>query len=76
MRPGTPCFSAAQSPEVAKTLQACADNIGAPFHLAGRDFEISPQGDGGAVSPCPEQQHIFRARVWLAHIKWTMRGWR
>ena len=59
MRPGTPCFSAAQSPEVAKTLQACADNIGAPFHLAGRDFEISPQGDGGGCLTMPEATTYF-----------------
>ena len=59
MRPSTPCFSAAQSPEVAKTLQACADDIGAPFHLAGRDFEISPQGDGGGCLTTPEATTYF-----------------
>ena len=53
MRPGTPCFSAIQLPEVAKTLQAYADKIGAPLHLAGRDFEISPQDNGGGCLTMP-----------------------
>ncbi len=53
MRSDTPCFSAAQSPEVAKTLQACADKIGAPFYLAGRDFEINPRGDGSGCLTKP-----------------------
>jgi dihydrofolate synthase/folylpolyglutamate synthase len=47
MRSGIPCFSAAQSSEVAATLQTCADKIGAPLYMAGRDFVISPQPDGG-----------------------------
>ena len=53
MRPSTPCFSSIQSPEVAKTLQTFADKIGAPFHLAGRDFEISPQANGGGCLTMP-----------------------
>ena len=59
MRRGTPCFSAAQSPEVAKTLQACADNIGAPFHLAGRDFAISPQDNGKGCLTMPGATTYF-----------------
>ena len=34
MRSGIPCFSAAQSSEVAKTLQTCADKVGAPLYLS------------------------------------------
>lgn len=47
MRPDVPCFSAAQSTEVAATLQAYADKVGAPLYMSGRDFVISPQKNGG-----------------------------
>ena len=46
MRPQIPCYSAAQTPEVANTLQRYADKIGAPLFIAGRDFTITAHANG------------------------------
>ncbi len=53
MRPKTPCFSAAQSCEVVSVLQSCANSIGAPLLIAGRDFSIHPRSDGGGRLTAP-----------------------
>ena len=53
MRPETPCFSAEQTAEVASALQSCADKIGAPLMIAGRDFTIRASANGGGVLISP-----------------------
>ena len=59
MRPETPCFSAGQTAEVASALQSCADKIGAPLMIAGRDFEIRAGSDGGGTLISPENRIDF-----------------
>ena len=50
MRKDVPCFSAAQHPEAEAKLIAHADEIGAKLYLAGRDFTITPIGNGVRVT--------------------------
>ena len=50
MRAGVPCFSAAQHEEAEAKLIKHAEEIGAPFYLSGRDFFITPKGNGVQVS--------------------------
>jgi len=49
MRPNIPCFSAKQLPEVTAALEAHAAALGAPFFIAGRDFDITPKADGSGA---------------------------
>ena len=69
MRPGTPCFSAAQSPEVAKRYKPVLIILARRSILPVVILKSASKAMEEAVSPCPGQQHIFRARVWLARIK-------
>ena len=52
-RPETPCFSAGQTADVANALQSCADKIGAPLMISGRDFDIRAGADGGGTLISP-----------------------
>ena len=47
MRPGCPCFSAAQDLVVTTALDRAATKIGAPLIMAGRAFSITTIADGG-----------------------------
>ena len=50
MRAGVPCFSAAQHEEAEAKLIKHAEEIGAPLYLSGRDFFVTPKGNGVHVS--------------------------
>ena len=46
IKPGVPVVCARQTPEVLEVLRAIAAERGAPFHLAGEDFDWSSHGSG------------------------------
>jgi dihydrofolate synthase / folylpolyglutamate synthase len=44
MKPGRPCITGAQPPEVLQVLRDCATETGAPFHARGEAWEIRQNG--------------------------------
>lgn len=52
IKPGVPVLSAAQPPEAGAVLAECAASCGSELLQAGRDWQVSPQGDGFKFVGC------------------------
>ena len=60
-KPGVPAVSSRQPPEVLEVLEKVAREVGAPFHLEGRDFFFEPEPGEVAVelrSPRPSLPRV------------------
>ncbi|MEM6354289.1 MAG: folylpolyglutamate synthase/dihydrofolate synthase family protein [Pseudomonadota bacterium] len=46
LKPGVPCIVAPQAPDALEVIEQRAGQLGAPLHIAGRDWQIRGSGEG------------------------------
>ncbi|MGF1446784.1 MAG: bifunctional folylpolyglutamate synthase/dihydrofolate synthase [Pikeienuella sp.] len=63
LKPGVPCVVGRQAPEAMAAIEARAAQIGAPLHVAGRDWQLRQDGEDLVFEGIGDRRHLPRPRL-------------